>query len=797
MDSFNQLIEEGIQKIVVANQEVRCESDPQWFLRYKDVRIGNPEVDESFHSAKTTTPMICRLRDMTYSAPIVVDLEYMRGNQIVLRNDLTIGKMPIMLRSNRCVLNNRSHAELIQLKECPYDTGGYFIINGTEKVILMHEQLSKNRILIEEGPTCYVTSDTEHTKARTNLKINKKGQIYLTCHAFIDEGIPIFVVFKAMGLENEAEILEMICGDMRNNPIKDFLMASIEDCHKRSVKSNKDALEYMSSKLKNRAGTFGGNPVGAKTGTAPETDASGMIYGKPPIEMVRIHLTKTILAHVPVVDFSYVMKRIYLAQMIKRLIMSINNPEFIDDRDFYGNKRIEMAGSMIALLFEDLFKRFNSELKMITDKTMSKPNRTQVFDVVKHIRPDIITNGLVSHISTGNWNIKRFRMERVGVSQVLSRLSYISALGMMTRIQSQFEKTRKTSGPRSLQASQWGLICPADTPEGESCGLIKNLALMTHVTTDVDENSITRICISHATVQDVVLINDGIKINQDFLVFVNGLLIGIVMDPKMLVLILRTLRRKRKISEYVSVSINHLHKSVYIATDGGRLCRPYIIVNRSGRPKVTSEHLKMLTHKKMKFNDFIEKGLIEYLDVNEACDAYISLAIDDIKAGETTHLEIEPYTILGVCAGLIPYPHNNQSPRNTYQCAMGKQAMGSIGYNQRERIDTLMYLLAYPQRPIVQTKTIQLVHFDKLPAGQNAIVAVMSYSGYDIEDATVVNKASLDRGYGRCFVYRSQKCLQRKYPNLGNSSDIIMAPMVDGNKKLIFKHEVSLWFDAM
>ena len=181
-------------------------------------------------------------------------------------------------------------------------------------------------------------------------------------------------------------------------------------------------------------------------------------------------------------------------------------------------------------------------------------------------------------------------------------------------------------------------------------------------------------------------------------------------------------------------------------------------------------------------------GLIEYLDVNEENDSYIAFNESHIKEG-ITHLEIEPFTLLGVCAGLVPYPHHNQSPRNTYQCAMGKQAMGTIAYNQRNRIDTLMYNLVYPHAPMVKTRTIELINFDKLPAGQNAIVAVMSYSGYDIEDALILNKASIDRGYGRCLVYRNQKCILKKYAN--QTSDKIMGPLIDATtKKPIWKHDI-------
>lgn len=190
----------------------------------------------------------------------------------------------------------------------------------------------------------------------------------------------------------------------------------------------------------------------------------------------------------------------------------------------------------------------------------------------------------------------------------------------------------------------------------------------------------------------------------------------------------------------------------------------------------------MLKKGTITFDDFLRKGLVEYLDVNEENDSYVALYEWNIVPG-TTHLEIEPFTILGAVAGLIPYPHHNQSPRNTYQCAMGKQAIGAIGYNQLNRIDTLLYLSVYPQQPMVKTKTIELVGYDRLPAGQNATVAVMSYSGYDIEDALILNKvtfpvdtlqartnvtllqASLDRGYGRCQVLRKNQTLIRKYPN--------------------------------
>ncbi|KAK6945728.1 RNA polymerase Rpb2, domain 5 [Dillenia turbinata] len=410
-------------------------------------------------------------------------------------------------------------------------------------VILIQEQLSKNRIIIDtdkKGCTCIyalyiyivdvknlnlvenhharreskassvhpdlkmlagedeamegiinasVTSSTETTKSKTVI-VMEKEKIYLKLNAFSTK-IPIMIVMKAMGMLSDQEVVQMVGRDPRYGSL---LLPSIEECASLNIYGQQQALEFLETKV--LCGKCNGNYT--------------HIFGD--------------------------------------AVMTL---------DYVGNKRLELSGQLISLLFEDLFKSMNTEIQRHIDLLLRKPSRSSAFDISQHFKGDFITKGLERALSTGNWNVQRFKMDRKGMTQVLARLSFIGTLGHMTRIQPQFEKSRKVSGPRALQPSQWGMLCPCDTPEGEACGLVKNLALMTHVTTDEEEGPL-------------------------------------------------------------------------ISLDGVRT-----------------------------FDDFLRDGLIEYLDVNEENNALIALYEGEAKP-ETTHIEIEPLTILGVCAGLIPFPHHNQ-----------------------------------------------------------------------------------------------------------------------------------------
>ncbi|KAH9843446.1 DNA-directed RNA polymerase III subunit RPC2 [Teratosphaeria destructans] len=749
LDSYNYFTDVALKEIVRANKLVRSSVDDKKFIEFTDIRVGRPNRQEERDGGYVNlevTPNECRLRDMTYAAPIYVDIIYTKQSGKVAKKDILIGRMPMMLRSAKCVLAGKSEAQMSLLNECAVDPGGYFITRGQEKVILVQEQLSKNRVIVESFKGVIQASVTSHTaniKTKTYITV-KKGLLYLKHNSFTED-IPVAIALRGMGVQSDHEILLLAAGS--DGAYQDEFAPNLELAATEGIFTQEQALDYIASKLK--PDRFPGDPR----------------MKKPPKQTALDKLAGTIIPHVEVQGLNFRPKALYIAFMTRRVLMALKDSKLVDDRDYVGNKRLELAGQMLALLFEDLFKEFTKMIKIGMDKILKKPNPTSEFDPTTIIGQfeSRITQGMERAISTGNWTLKRFRMDRAGVTHVLSRLSYISALGMMTRITSQFEKTRKVSGPRALQPSQFGMLCTSDTPEGEACGLVKNLALMTHITTADEEEPVRRMIFTLGA-EDVTTASGAEVYGAGaYIIFLNGTPVALTRQPKQFLNAFRGFRRMGRISEFVSIHINHHHNGVHIATDEGRICRPLIVVEK-GKSKVTTRFLESLRRGTMDFEDALSRGIVEYVDVNEENDSNIAIYEDQINQ-YTTHLEIEPFTVLGAVAGLIPYPHHNQSPRNTYQCAMGKQAIGAIAYNQFTRIDTLLYLMVYPQKPMVTTRTIELVKYDKLPAGQNAIVAVMSYSGYDIEDALVLNKASCDRGFGRCQVFKKISMPLKGYPN--------------------------------
>jgi len=474
-------------------------------------------------------------------------------------------------------------------------------------------------------------------------------------------------------------------------------------------------------------------------------------------------LRKEMLPHIGV-DDSHTTKKIYfLGYMAHRLLLASLGRRALDDYDHYGNKRLDMAGPLLASLFRSLFNKMLKEAHSYAQKSL---NQNKDFNLVLAIKPDIISNGLKYLLATGNLTDQR----RTGVSQILNRLTYVSTLSHLRRINSPIPKESKFIKPRQLHNTFWGMLCPTETTEGAAVGLVKNLALMANISVGSQSSSILEFleewCMTSLEEITPNCIADNTKI------FVNGSWVGIHENSDILISTLRKLKQNIDvIAQEVSIIHDRSEREVKIYTDAGRIRRPLLIVENQTL-SLKKKHIDMLKERendRHRWRELITNGVVEYMDPLEEEVAMIAMSPSDLeqKTKEAycttyTHCEIHPAMILGVCASLIPFPEHNQSLRNIYQSTMAKQAIGVYVTNFHVRMDISAHLLYYTQRPLITTRPTEYLRFSELPAGINSIVAILCYTGYNQKDSIILNESAVDRGFFRSLFYHTYKTAEYK-----------------------------------
>lgn len=706
IESYNDFVNNQLERTIQMFNPVTIASDQDFDKRTKkykldievtfsDFHLYRAQIHENNGATKLMFPQEARLRNFTYASTMTVDanIKYTVRTGENLENVQTlhksipgihIGKLPIMLKSSTCILNQYSHINNAETGECAYDAGGYFIINGSEKTVLGQERAAENKVYcfnISKGNTKWnwlaevksVPDNKCISPKQINLTIASKNNgfgfpIYIQIPR-VKHPLPLFVLFRALSVLSDKDICEKIMLDIEggdnNHAILASLQASIIDAN--TVLTHEDAMRQLTSNV-----MYTPMNMDKETGAKKKRDFATDI------------LSSDLFPHCK----TPTQKIYFLGYMTLRLIKCSLGILKQDDRDSYMNKRIDLTGALLNNLFRNYFNKVVKDMsKQVireintgswrsTEDYLGIINKTNVYKIIKSTT---IENGIKRALSTGDFGIKNINTNKVGVAQVLNRLTYVSNLSHLRRVNTPIDKSGKLIPPRKLHNTTWGFLCLAESPEGASVGVVKNISYMSHITIPSNPESLHIQVESHIDTLDKFA--DCKDLYDKVKVFVNGAWVGISRDPVELYTILKEKKCGGMINVYTSIVFDIRNKEIRVCSDAGRITRPVLRV-KDNKSFISADLLRKLDRKELSWDDLVTdckigNAIIEYIDPEEQNFSMIAMKRTDLRNSllqrgsqnyNYTHCEIHPSTIFGILASCIPFPEHNQSPRNTYQC---------------------------------------------------------------------------------------------------------------------------------
>ena len=846
----------------------------------KDIRVDRPTTQLADGSPILLTPSDARMRDATYRMNLLADIVVrytIAGTEAPLKTfkDVVLGQLPIMLHSDACLLHGQSAPVLRALGECEYDQGGYFVIDGKEKVVISNEQMSANRLFVEPTPDdsdisykarIICTGETGETALSpriVNFRIIKKmpkpppssapqnrgprganadadadaerataqaaqstlqkgapnGAILVSAPGVQGE-LPLFALFRALGLESDEEIIEAIVG----GPI--------------TPETPVQFLNFLRPSIAHAAG------LGMFTRAAVWKNLEQRVYFK---ENDYVH---HVLANDLFPNMNgdtgnaaewrslFPRKAKYLGHLVADLMyvaLGINAPS---DRDSYAYKRIHVSGMLLSTLFQQAYSRVRDICRRLLDREYHYGSYKNTGNMTDLIRNDNIHYYLPSSIITdtfqrslkGAWGLKEDQDPEQGMVQDLTRISYIGYLSHVRRVNNDLDPALKITSPHRLHSQQWGIMCPFESPDGAAIGYLKNFAFMTQITFGTNPNPIRECLESLLGVLPLRNVNllatattatgTGTSAPRPTRIFVNGQWFGTHADPPTLVQRLRILRGCGLINAFTSISWSIPRNEILVLTEAGRACRPLLRIadgkvlwtpstpgswydwvfgtllpatektsERYYEERFIDPRASKSTESEAAMWKRLEShmGCIEYLDIEEVNTSLIAMR-DENATMMHTHAEIHAATLLSVVTQNIPFANHNAAARNIFHAAQTKQAVGIYSTNFNKRFDTAGYIMHYPERAIINTRGAHYTHNAHMPNGFNAIVAVATYTGYNQEDGVIVNRSAIDRGMFQITAYKTMTAREEALSDtavtrLANISDFSKA-LEEKNKTL-------------